>query len=201
MSARDELAKVIVSHPWLQDFEGLYTGRCPECGRKIHGGSNSPSHANHLAEAVLAAGYRKPRTITDHYAKDGTHALKVGSVILSHGEALLAMSGGVFADPTDSTWDYWELELPITVIYEPEDGPTLDASHSNPRIIKTPEELDILPVGAVVLSEPYTHHENGVRISFQRWDDGQWHRGARAGSTHPDNFLPVTVLFDPAVQL
>ena len=59
------------------------------------------------------------------------------------------------------------------------------------------EELDALPNWSVVLSESYTHHESGERISFQRWDDGLWHRGARSSFTDPDNFLPVTVLHIP----
>jgi hypothetical protein len=66
-----------------------------------------------------------------------------------------------------------------------------------PRIVTTLEELDALPVGSVVLSEG-PHFRGEFRISFQRWDDGTWHRGARSGDTHPDNFLPATVLFEPA---
>jgi len=72
-----------------------------------------------LADGLIAAGYSKPRTITDHYAEDGTDSLRGGSVILSHGEALLVQSDGTFCDPIGSTWDFWELELPITVLYEP----------------------------------------------------------------------------------
>jgi len=61
-------------------------------------------------------------------------------------------------------------------------------------VVVTEEELDALPAWSVVLSDAYTHHESGRRISFQRWDDGRWHRGGRSASTHPDNFLPATVL-------
>lgn len=60
--------------------------------------------------------------------------------------------------------------------------------------VATEEELDALPVGTVVLSDEVKHHEGGWAIAYQRWQDGDWHRGARSGSTHPDNFLPVTVL-------
>jgi len=63
--------------------------------------------------------------------------------------------------------------------------------------VATEEELDALPAWSVVLSDAYTHHESKQRISFQRWDDGAWHRGGRSASTHPDNFLPVTVLYVP----
>ena len=79
MSARDELATTILHHPWLPDHEGLYTGLCTSCpGRPISGGHNSPSHADHLADAVLAAGYRKPRTITTEAELE---SLPIGSVI------------------------------------------------------------------------------------------------------------------------
>lgn len=63
--------------------------------------------------------------------------------------------------------------------------------------VTTEEELDALPVGSVVLSEEVTHHEGGWPLSYQRWQDGDWHRGARSGSTHPDNFLPAVVLHAP----
>lgn len=63
-----------------------------------------------------------------------------------------------------------------------------------PRQVSTEEELDALPPGSVVLSLSYLGQPSGQRISFQRWADGDWHRGARSGSTHPDNFLPATVL-------
>ncbi len=65
-----------------------------------------------------------------------------------------------------------------------------------PRTITTAEELDALPYGSVVLSAVYIAH-HGQAISFQRWEDGLWHRGARSSHTHPDNFLPVTVLHEP----
>jgi hypothetical protein len=68
-----------------------------------------------------------------------------------------------------------------------------------PRTITTAEELDALPNGTVVLSIGYHSDVDGTAISFQRWYDGDWHRGARSGSTHPDNFLPVTVLHEPTL--
>lgn len=63
--------------------------------------------------------------------------------------------------------------------------------------IETAKALAALPVGTVVLSDEVTHHEGGWPIAYQRWQDGDWHRGGRSGSTHPDNFLPVTVLYRP----
>jgi hypothetical protein len=74
----------------------------------------------------------------------------------------------------------------------------LAAGYRKPRTITTVEELDALPNGSVVLSQVYRHYLNGMDISFQRWEDGLWHRGARSSDTHPDNFLPVTVIHEPA---
>lgn len=70
----------------------------------------------------------------------------------------------------------------------------LAAGYRKPCQVTTEEELDALPPGSVVLSLSYLGQPSGQRISFQRWADGDWHRGARSGSTHPDNFLPATVL-------
>lgn len=70
----------------------------------------------------------------------------------------------------------------------------LAAGYRKPQQVTTEEELDALPPGSVVLSLSYLGQPSGQRISFQRWPDGDWHRGARSGSTHPDNFLPATVL-------
>jgi hypothetical protein len=73
------------------------------------------------------------------------------------------------------------------------------AGYRKPRTITTAEELDALPVGSVVLSQDYRHHVDEWRVSFQRWQDGDWYRGARSSHTHPDNFLPATVLHTPEV--
>ena len=73
----------------------------------------------------------------------------------------------------------------------------LAAGYRKPRTITTAEELDALPEGTVVLSESYHSGVDGMALSFQRWYDGDWHRGGRSGSTHPDNFLPATVLYEP----
>ena len=71
----------------------------------------------------------------------------------------------------------------------------LAAGYMKPRTVTTEDELDTLPIGSVVLSEGRSFR-GGFRMSFQRWDDGLWHRGARSASTHPDNFLPATVLHE-----
>jgi hypothetical protein len=133
MSDRDELLTTIIYHPWLPDHEGLYTGLCPSCPeRQIHGGHNSPSHAGHLADAILAAGYTKPRTITtadgirelpaltivvyDDMANGGLLQTYVvpddGTVMFRHCEEFHLMAfGGDYIDAKD-------MPLPLTVVYE-----------------------------------------------------------------------------------
>jgi len=73
----------------------------------------------------------------------------------------------------------------------------LAAGYQRPRDIGTAEELDTLPVGSVVLSDPYRHHSHGFPVAFQRWEDGLWHRGGRSSDTHPDYILPAAVLHEP----
>lgn len=122
MNARDELTAVITDHPWLEDAVGLYTGLCPSCpGLPITGGHNSPSHAAHIAQAILAAGYSRPRHVRTVVELE---AMAKGSVILSH-------LGGVWTKYYDHfrESDNWEAkgasylhpdDLPATVLYEPE---------------------------------------------------------------------------------
>ena len=54
---REAMVAVIMQHPWLESsYAGHTQGDCPSCpGRVIAGGFNSPSHAEHLADAILAA--------------------------------------------------------------------------------------------------------------------------------------------------
>jgi len=124
MSGRDELSTTILHHPWLPDYGGLYTGLCPACpGRMIEGGHNSPSHAAHLADAILAAGYRKPRTITT--AKE-LNALPKRTVIRDlDGDVLVAdplTDWEMFFQQIDETYHLTAgaVVLPATVLYEPE---------------------------------------------------------------------------------
>jgi hypothetical protein len=78
----------------------------------------------------------------------------------------------------------------------------LAAGYRKPRTVTTVAELDALPVGSVVLSDTYRYMVHGGGdvgwpITFQRWDSGLWYRGGRSSDTHPDNFLPATVLYSP----
>lgn len=57
---REVLVATLIGHPWLavDGFWAMFQGVCPACpGLQIEGGSNSPAHAEHLADAILAAGF------------------------------------------------------------------------------------------------------------------------------------------------
>lgn len=94
------------------------------------------------------------RKIADHYAEDGTAELCTGAVLLTMGDsrgALLGQSDGTFVDEGGSTWDYWELPLPLEVLFEPAEGRKVDEVSWGPRIIRTVEELDLLETGTVII--------------------------------------------------
>ena len=126
--------------------------------------------------AILEAGYRRTRAITDHYAETGTEVLPSGSVILSNGEALLAETGGTFMDPSGSTWDYWELDLPITVIHETNGGPpcrdraTFDdeANERAAKAICAAEFPEVSPTYAwnVQFEDGQNHYRNLARVAL-----------------------------------
>ncbi|WP_028265909.1 hypothetical protein [Arthrobacter sp. MA-N2] len=117
MNARDELAEII-----------------QDCGEYIPG-----SHADDYvspdkaADAILAAGYRKPRTIENDklVIDDGILLLEVGSCTCTpHGSSHEAFCG----------YEYLE---DLT-------GPLERAGYRKTRTVTTVEELDALPEGAVV---------------------------------------------------
>ena len=104
MPEDEELFWVIISHPWPG---GAFNGRCP-CGRVVHAGPNSPDHAQHLRDAILASGYSKPRTVN---AAADLDALPVGSVVLDgDGDPWkkrldgLWLSGGMAEDSETVFW-------------------------------------------------------------------------------------------------
>lgn len=120
---RDDLAKLLMYHPWLESHEGLYAGHCPECpGRRIYGGYNSPNHADHLADAILTAGYStRRRTVTTEAELD---ALPVGSVVLDPIGISLhrnPFTGWCASNGAKEVEGEFLLEaLPATVLYSPE---------------------------------------------------------------------------------
>ncbi|MEE6273485.1 hypothetical protein V2J56_09015 [Georgenia sp. MJ206] len=50
---RDEVIRTLIAHPW-PDVDGPFRGACPSCRARINAGPNSPAHAEHQADAVLA---------------------------------------------------------------------------------------------------------------------------------------------------
>jgi len=56
---REALVMAIMHHPWIANPLEWPEGYCPTCNKGISAGYNSPDHAEHLADAILAAGYRR----------------------------------------------------------------------------------------------------------------------------------------------
>jgi hypothetical protein len=108
MSARDELADIIAeaADAWLM---GPITA------------GTTPEHTS--ADAVLAAGYVKHRTIT---TVDELDALPLGSVVIDRDRDICQrFRGGWRATIHESNDDPWltdtlEVDLPATVLYSPE---------------------------------------------------------------------------------
>lgn len=105
MSFRDELAALIVKH------RGAFFGL--EC-------SEPAAYDIHLANELIATGWTKPRRITEHYGDDGVEGLSNGAVILSGVTTSVAQSDGTWLDSWGSTYDFYELNLPATVLWEPQ---------------------------------------------------------------------------------
>jgi hypothetical protein len=121
MNARDELKKVIYTSRRNNTQVDLRDDR------RLQG--SQLAWAGYAADAVLAAGYRKPRIITTAEELD---ALPVGSVVRMSGtseDARVAVKDGTWK--SESEWfvadgDEWCLDstelddLPATVLHEPE---------------------------------------------------------------------------------
>ena len=101
MSARDELAQTIADA--ADGFRNLSPGRTPTTQDLT------------AADAILAAGYRKPRTIT---AVEDLDALSVGSILRD----AAGMAWHIYTDD-ESFRRYLGADFtqfPATVLYEPE---------------------------------------------------------------------------------
>jgi hypothetical protein len=106
MSERDELADLIESGYAVSDTD------CPY------------DHAPEIADAILAAGYRKPRTITTTEELDQLP----GESVVRDNSGMVYELDYVFNDPTDRWWietghterrPFSVIDLPATVLYEP----------------------------------------------------------------------------------
>jgi hypothetical protein len=123
MSERDELAELLRQHRY--DKHRAVCG----CSDEVQVGLNCDpeTHEQHAADAILAAGYRKPRTVS---AVEELDALPVGSVVRMSGtseDARVAVKDGTWkgesewfvADCEEWCLDSTELDdLPATVLYE-----------------------------------------------------------------------------------
>lgn len=83
----------------------------------LGGGNASVRAITNVAEALIAAGYRKPRTITTHEELD---ALPEGSVIHSgEGAVFEKCHSGWIETGRGGVMDPEDIALPATVIHEP----------------------------------------------------------------------------------
>lgn len=80
----------------------------------------SSRHTMAAVDAILAAGYRKPRTITARQEDNGVDEIPPLSVVLSAGKPAIMQCDGTFMDYDGQSWDVWEVTYPLTVLYEPE---------------------------------------------------------------------------------
>ena len=116
MNDRDELAHEIRG---LLHAEGAYCGNCDyesascyECDNVLH----------RYADAILAAGYRKPRTIPDeHFVSD-----RYGNYAVEHPEMTIikAADGSIWYRDEDGDWSSLgsgggRLSGPATVLHDP----------------------------------------------------------------------------------
>ncbi|MCK8674113.1 hypothetical protein M1M07_23755 [Rhodococcus sp. HM1] len=131
MSDRDELAEIIGRHE-KPGFTTRFVGSQQRtvwdcvCGWKSDEqvGFDSIVAKNHIADAILAAGYRKPRMIST----------EVEALALPEGAVIRSLSGDVFemhepeygkpygygiAEESGTFIDGWH--LPATVLYTPEE--------------------------------------------------------------------------------
>lgn len=104
MSAeRDELAKVIETQPAL-----LSTGNDQQ----------DRARSTEIADAILAAGYRKPRII--HTAEELDHLPEGSLIVDSEPDVLTKVATGKWVSPkyVDDSFNSRELDFPITVVSE-----------------------------------------------------------------------------------
>lgn len=181
-NARDELARTL-GNALVDHMSAM--GYASFCTSDLEAVLDGELNLQTVADAILAAGYRKPLTIENEklLIEDGMLLLDVGSCTCTpYGSSHERHCGLEYLD---------DLTKPLA-----------RAGYTRPRTVSTVEELDALPEGTVVLSDAYRYMMHGGAdcgwpVSFQKWPDGDWHRGARSSDTHPDNFLPASVLYEP----
>ncbi|AEV51963.1 hypothetical protein [Prescottella equi] len=123
MNQRDELASLtetLHAHRELWNIRGCFAGcSCGWDGFQKH-------HRRHQADAILAAGYSRPRVVE---TIEELAALPEGSVVMwdDYGNQAVAILGDEdYIEHTSN--DYWNsrmdcIGLPATVIHQPEDKP------------------------------------------------------------------------------
>lgn len=128
MNARDELAALeeLDGHkPTHREYKGgWWELACSGCdfalGRRLSHLDWEP-HNRHRAdvfnEAILAAGYTKPRTVT---TVEELEALPENTVIRDSEPATLQFMDGAWQIPGSNTkWSHGNIDLPVTVLFTP----------------------------------------------------------------------------------
>ena len=114
MSAREELAAILHDEGAYCGLCGWEEGECADCTKTLGG----------YADAILAAGYSKPRTIPSEHltqASDGSYATdhRAGTIIESADGSVWRFDEGDW-DCLD--WASASLRGPATLIYSPEES-------------------------------------------------------------------------------
>lgn len=112
-TARDELAREI----FIAD-NSAQTREDSLADWTAYGMAKDSTYAHNIADGLIAAGYRKPRTITEHYGDEGIESLACGSVILAGITTSTLQSDGTWLDSWGSTYDFYELNLPATLLHD-----------------------------------------------------------------------------------
>lgn len=60
----------------------------------------------------------EPRILEEHWDLNG-EKLMARSVVISGGHPAIMQGDGTFMDHDGTTYDIWEMEYPLTVIWEP----------------------------------------------------------------------------------
>ena len=117
---RNALADALWGHhyeTYSMNPDGTERSYC-QCGAPVY---PVKSLVQHHAEVALE--HLKPRTIESAYEDDGPDSLPPLSVVLSGGKPAIRQYDHTWMDYDGGTWDDWEMEYPLTVLYVPEPNP------------------------------------------------------------------------------
>jgi len=124
MSERDELADLLAKHEDCAfSASGVLVCTCGTAMQPNEAQWDLANLAGHQADTLLAAGYRRPRTVTTEAELE---ALPKGSVVLDSYGSAMKKDGHYWFDassydmPMTALYIYENDFLPATVLHEPE---------------------------------------------------------------------------------